>query len=115
MIEAIQTKYCLIIRKKRDYFYSVDGFRWHFAVPLTADEIRKYSEGNPAKTRYDWSKAPDWANYWTTDHSGRQDWWTDKPEPHIGTWLKKCGYTEVAFRAIKICGDYADSLEERPK
>lgn len=37
----------------------------------------------------DWSKAEDWARYWTSDASGRAMWWENKPiyDGRSGIWM----------------------------
>jgi hypothetical protein len=73
-------------------------------------------------TRYDWSKAPAWVKFWTTDKSGHQDWWKVKP---TGGESTKIWYAELPeiWGNVNICQDnsgsdcpdWADSLEERPE
>ena len=60
---------------------------------------------------YDWSKAPEWANYIATDKCG--DIWAHEKEPYLNheedEWYSSGKY-EKLFTDI----DFRSSLEERP-
>jgi hypothetical protein len=62
-------------------------------------------------SRYDWSKAPDWARYAATDDGGASYWFEVEPKAResIGEWVSCRGYCE------SINTDWRKSLEPRPK
>ena len=73
--------------------------------------------GPESKTLYDWSKAPEWANWAATDGDGEVCWFEEKPEPleeYDGLWCtEKCGKT--AEEAVKLRSvPWDQSLEQRP-
>ena len=65
----------------------------------------------------DWSKAPDWANYWAMEPDGYSDWFENKPTPiftkkAVGDgWLANGGRTNFSSASVH---DWADSLQKRP-
>ncbi len=74
----------------------------------------------PKATRYDWSKAPEWAKFAATDLDGKVTCWEGQPIPsmfdqmwkHGGSgrqWLPAHGWDTGA-----PCPDWLDSLEARP-
>lgn len=66
-------------------------------------------------TRYDWSKAPKEARYWTTDSDGRQDWWVEKPICKNGRWIPfTYDHLPIAKEEGDPCPDAEASLEARP-
>lgn len=58
----------------------------------------------------DWSKAPEWAQYWAQNANGAAHWWSDTPSEGDRTWT---GYKNVA-PDVSFCPDWHDSLQERP-
>lgn len=64
-------------------------------------------------TRYDWSKAPEWAQWAATDEDGRGYWYEHQPFIVGRRWLP-------VGRAARIDGNvdyynWRDSLECRPE
>jgi hypothetical protein len=86
---------------------------WDNVVPVTQEVLDKFL---PKKaTMYDWSKAPDWAQWAATDEEGDVNWYEEKPtiDNYIGGWLperKRYNYASAVNRIVA----WKDSLEERP-
>jgi hypothetical protein len=60
-------------------------------------------------SRYDWSKAPEWARYAATDDSGCSFWYQRDPVKGHGLWHGAGGRSERMRYA-----EWAESLESRP-
>lgn len=58
-------------------------------------------------TKYDWSKAPEWAKYAATDNSGEAHWFDIKPTAFAGYW------SHPSARKAIIKMPYQDTLESR--
>lgn len=78
---------------------------------------------SPRPTRYDWSKAPEWAMWAATDEDGEVFFYRNKPEiysedqhvwaynwPDDAKWLS---HVQIGHHD-KPCPDWRDSLEQRP-
>lgn len=83
---------------------------WDNIVPVTQEVLNKF-----LPTMYDWSKAPDWAQWAATDEESDVNWYEEKPniDNYIGEWLperKRCSYATAVNRIVA----WKDSLEERP-
>jgi len=74
--------------------------------------------GPESKTLYDWSKAPEWANWAATDENGMAYWFEEKPvisEEGDDLWCSDKWYEEVdetttIYRSVP----WDQSLEQRP-
>lgn len=75
----------------------------------------KPTEPTTPKTRYDWSKAPDWANWIATDRDGYVWAYQEKPKENLGCWYASGNYPFSSIENVGLCEDWADSLEARPK
>ena len=80
-----------------------------------ADALAEIAEGDKPKTRYDWSEAPEWAQWAATDKNGNMFWFDTMPQIVAGTTI----FNNGDGRALKIdnigmCEDWATSREERP-
>lgn len=67
------------------------------------------------KTRYDWSKAPRWAQWAATDLDGEVFWYENKPSSGAGYWRTVFGQDKHFEKISDYCKDGQDSLEQRPK
>ena len=67
------------------------------------------------ETLYDWSNAPDWANWAAMDRNGKAYWFDKKPlATGFGYWLSNKGI--YRFFAYKLPSEnWENSLEQRPK
>lgn len=100
------------------YFGPKNGWEsetfWDFAEPLTPAEIQAMTY---RESRYDWSKAPDWAMWAGTDRNGKSYWYIK--EPHINSsdseWWLSSDSREWQEFACGPCPDWRDSLEYRPE
>ena len=76
--------------------------------------------GQETKTLYDWSKAPEWANWAAMDEDGDVFWFEGKPERLGRGWRDDSWYTEkrweLARRATALYQSvpWDQSLEQRP-
>ena len=78
--------------------------------------------GAKPATRYDWSKAPKWAQWAARDADGQMAWYTSKPislEDARKEW-QNWPYRIDWIRGEQSCildayGDWRDSLERRPE
>jgi hypothetical protein len=102
----------------KNYRYEVaDG--WYSDIrPLTEDEALALVWMPKSKTRYDWSKAPEWARGAVIDAFEYPFWIStpDKAEVNGIGWI----FTGRCARENKECildasGDWRDSLERRPE
>lgn len=94
---------------------------WRHASPLTPDELALMT-WRP-KTRYDWSKAPEWAMWMATDPDGST--YAFAYEPHIcnmyhDEWMRTDFMDHDRSQRItgatgKPYPDWRDSLEHRPE
>ena len=57
----------------------------------------------------DWSKAPEWANYWAQDADGRCRWHAQKPVQWEQRWD-----SNMEFSDITVCPDWMNSFQQRP-
>jgi hypothetical protein len=67
------------------------------------------------ETKYDWSIAPDWAQWAATDRDGDMYWYGNKPNIGIRCWLNVDPGGCIFFDSIPECKDWKDSLEARPQ
>jgi hypothetical protein len=73
------------------------------------------------QTKYDWSKAPDWAQWAATDYDGRSYFYETKPFPHsVGEWDRFSGHGGLDRIWLirdsgEVCNTWKDSLEARPQ
>lgn len=59
----------------------------------------------------DWSKAPEWAEYWAVNFRGHAYWYDQLPKPITSTeWDSESG---VCARDQSM-GNWKESLEKRP-
>ena len=98
---------------KAEHVYK--GACWDNIVPVTQELLNRFL---PKSTLYDWSKAPDWAQWAATDSNGRAFWYRRKPDICV---VGECWqYTSMCERAVEThpavlrCVDWKDSLEQRP-
>lgn len=85
---------------------------WDNIVPVTQEVLNKFL----SKTAmYDWSKAPDWAQWAATDEDGAVCWYEEKPRigNYISCWLPERKRYSPATAVNRIVA-WEDSLEERP-
>ena len=64
------------------------------------------------ETRYDWSIAPEWAQWAATDKDGEMYWYDKKPLTGGISWINN--HVSVSFDIAPECKDWKDSLEARP-
>ena len=97
---------------KTEHVYK--GAFWDNIVPVTQELLNKF-----LPKMYDWSKAPDWAQWAATDADGNAFWYHRKPEkstPEL-VWF----YTHVSDEVmpssdiLRYTSNWEDSLEERPE
>lgn len=76
-----------------------------------------------SETRYDWTQAPEWAQWAATDSSGEGWWYSISPELYEdGYWGIPKGLNESERKGVEAMGipgrlhdcDWRDSLEQRP-
>ena len=88
------------------------GACWDNIVPVTQELLNKF-----LPKMYDWSKAPDWAQWAATDADGKAFWYHQKPVKSTmdACWLYTHAGDEVMpFSDILRCtSNWEDSLEER--
>ena len=93
------------------------GAFWDNIVPVTQKLLNKFL---PKKTTmYNWSDAPDWAQWAATDKNGDVHWY--KAKPYIPVAVMPCDYQwlpnedsyEFAYQKASIV-NWEESLEERP-
>lgn len=61
----------------------------------------------------DWSQAPEWAEWWAMDKSGRCNWWSEEPWMFDGgEWAG--GVVSHQTGSFGYAGDWRDSLRKRP-
>lgn len=65
-----------------------------------------------AGTLYDWSQAPEWANWAATDKDGRVWWYKTEPRASHEKWLGENSYIESTLPSPSVPWDH--SLEQRP-
>lgn len=62
----------------------------------------------------DFSKAPEWANWWAMESNGIAWWWQKKPQLEGTLFLPRCGHTPAFDRKISNPTWYRESLRKRP-
>ena len=64
---------------------------------------------------YDWSQAPDWAQWAATDANGGSFWFENKPILSLimSIWKKAIGISLPCPQQINV--EWQHSLEQRPK
>jgi hypothetical protein len=93
-----------------------EGQDYDHVEPVTAENLARFLP-KPA-TRYDWSKAPEWAQWAARDFSGKAYWYDQ--EPFMGRaneWFVAtlCWRRTEDKDILDSCGDWRDSLERRPE
>lgn len=63
----------------------------------------------------DWSKAPDWAQWWACDECGVSYWFSKKPLPDVimGIWVSD--FREQTDDIYADHPDWRNSLQKRPE
>ena len=77
----------------------------------------------PGATLYDWSQAPEWANYAARDGSGLVCWFSHRPSYSADRYMWWCGdhafdeprFTKMNSAHVLEAVDPCDSLEARPE
>jgi uncharacterized protein YoxC len=64
------------------------------------------------KSRYDWSKAPEWAKWRATDENGLCHWYENKPIAYGHCWRSK-DILQLSYYG-EPCPDWRNTLEQRP-
>lgn len=101
--------------EKVDRVDDLECVNWDHYAPVTQELLNQFL---PKSTLYDWSDAPDWAQWAATDKNGRAFWYKYRPdvsvqeEPWIYTSMYKI--IEENHHAVLRCVDWKDSLEQRP-
>ena len=97
---------------KTEHVYK--GACWHNIVPVTQELLNKF-----LPKMYDWSKAPDWAQWAATDKDGYGFWYHKKPEKSTTEvcWFYTHALDEVmpSSDIVRHTSNWEDSLEERPE
>ena len=88
-----------------------DGFTFS---PATREEALALVDEPAQKTRYDWSKAPEWAQWAATDKDGTSWWYSDRPKTAQEGWYTRLGNYNSSFPK-ETPSDWRDSLERRPE
>ena len=75
--------------------------------------------GPEPKTLYDWSQAPEWANWAATDKDGSVYWFKVKPELGLGRyydswWTNKRWERAIRSTALHRSVPWDQSIEQRP-
>ena len=86
------------------------GAFWDNIVPVTQGVLNKF-----LPKMYDWSKAPDWAQWAATDSNGIVYWYGVKPyvDRFYNRWMSYHRAISIALDA-KCPVNWEESLEERP-
>lgn len=96
----------------------LSGHGWYNNIrPLTEAEALALVHQPKPKTRYDWSKAPEWAQWAATDKNGVTHFYEIAPylEDDFDEWLTQYKYKRSPEPCIlDHSGDWRDSLERRP-
>jgi hypothetical protein len=86
------------------------------AVTASLQSPAPAQEGQP-----DWSKAPKWAQWWTMDKDGKQEWWEEEPilNDKYTWWLYDWSkaphrHIRVEFRPDKNGIDWRTLKRQRP-
>ena len=87
--------------------FAVGGVHWSYFRPATPEEL-----GVTAAIEPDWSKAPEWAQYWAVDADGAQYWYENKPDcdDDACRWYGMGGKISGS-----PCLSWRDTLRERPE
>ena len=96
---------------KAEHVYK--GACWDNIIPVTQEVLNKFL---PKKTTmYNWSEAPDWAQWAATDANGIAYWYEVKPyiDNLDNRWLSNRRAVRIAPSANKYV-NWEESLEERP-
>ena len=83
-----------------------------------ADALAEIAEQYKPKTRYDWSKAPEWANWAATDENGNIYMYRRRPKiTEFGDWMHDGSEYDLIYESSggENCADWAASLECRPE
>lgn len=85
---------------------------------LTVDELPKH-DGQAQTSRYDWSKAPEWAMWAATEQNGNVWYYNDKPKKGYKGWVMAFKDGSKTARCwnlnISAISDWQSSLEKRPQ
>lgn len=80
-----------------------------------ADALAEIAGQDKPKTRYDWSKAPEWAQWAATDKNGNVFWFNTMPQIVAGTTIFNNGDGRpLKIDNLGMCEDWATSREARP-
>ena len=79
-----------------------------------ADALAEVAEGDKPKTRYDWSKAPEWAKYAATDQNGDMFWYDEPIRMVGGVDVFDFDGRAARFGNNGFTEDWANSAEARP-
>lgn len=69
-------------------------------------------------SRYDWSKAPEWAMWAATSEGGFGFWFRNKPRRSGQAWAESPRGSQWAMikgHSIEHCPNWRESLEARPR
>ncbi len=102
-----------VVSRYKDGYITQHGSRWKHAQPLTRGEALAMVDS----PRYDWSKAPEWANWAATDRDGQASWYANRPEmgSNKTVWVSATWEPDHAWYTGDDCTDWLDSLEARPE
>ena len=96
--------------------HAYKGACWDNIVPVTQELLNRFL---PKSTLYDWSEAPDWAQWAATDSDGSVHWYELKPYiPQAGMygedqWLPNMSEYKIACQTPPSV-NWKNSLEQRP-
>lgn len=82
------------------------------------DPVRTRDGEGEVTTRYDWTKAPEWAMWAATDEDGDRYWYEEIPRQAevCDFWVadEGRGQNEEILPLFAYCPDWRESLERRP-
>lgn len=100
----------------------IDGALEELQCALTMQEGDTPVAATPQPTP-DWSQAPEWAQWWSMDQDGKQQWWEKKPvlDDRYAWWLYDWSHfttyrhKRVEFRPDENGIDWRETLQQRPQ
>ncbi|MEG1695594.1 MAG: hypothetical protein RR282_00695 [Acinetobacter sp.] len=84
---------------------------WQYADMMIAEQEKRTAA--PDEFQVDWSRAPDWANWWAMDKNGVANWYNTEPSIEGIEWV--CGRRGDYAQDKLLHGnlDWRNSLQER--
>jgi hypothetical protein len=75
-------------------------------------------EQEPQQPTADWSRAPEWAQWWAMDADGNAIWFEEKPIHIDGSWETESGrsrYDPLNEQKMEFGIDWRCTLQQRPQ